>query len=309
MSPETGAEDVKVPKLVGRTYDDVSKDDTLKFELVIADEQYDSTYEKGVIIKQDQLVGKTVKVGSVINLTLSLGKRSAEMRDYTNQLYKDAYDDLKALMNNTLDIRSVIEESDNITKGYIIRTNPVAGQTIVEGQTITFYVSGGPEIETVEMPDVLNKTESEAREELESRGFQVLDSVYVTNDDYEDGTVIEQSMPAGTKVAESTQVYLTVTRRTETAPPETETTVTEPPGTTAPPATVSTVWTLVLPQEGYPSEFNVTVYKGSEIIYNKTVSKASVSVNIPVSGLGSVHLKAYVNGETIAYREETITLG
>ena len=100
VSPTPDVKYVIVTDLLCRTYENVINDKSLDFEFVVVDRKYDSTYEKDVIIKQDQLAGSTVKAGSTIKLTLSLGKLSASMPEYTNTLYAEAYANIKSLMQD-----------------------------------------------------------------------------------------------------------------------------------------------------------------------------------------------------------------
>ena len=178
VSPTPDVKDVIVPDLLGRTYENVINDKSLDFEFVVVDRKYDSTYEKDVIIKQDQLAGSTVKAGSTIKLTLSLGKLSASMPDYTNTLYAEAYANIKSLMQDSITVKRVQEASDTITEGYVIRTNPARDQIIVAGQTVTFYVSAGPEIEMVEVPNLIDMRKELAEAELISKGFTIGDIEY-----------------------------------------------------------------------------------------------------------------------------------
>jgi serine/threonine-protein kinase len=310
VSPTPDVKDVIVPDLLGRTYENVINDKSLDFEFVVVDRKYDSTYEKDVIIKQDQLAGSTVKAGSTIKLTLSLGKLSASMPDYTNTLYAEAYANIKSLMQDSITVKRVQEASDTITEGYVIRTNPARDQIIVAGQTVTFYVSAGPEIEMVEVPNLIDMRKELAEAELISKGFTIGDIEYQENDEYESGTVIGQSIEPQAKVPKGTEIILTVSIRStpETTLPPTE--ATEPPATepTEPPVN-TTVWTLTLPQGAeYPEEFVLKVYKDGELVFSNTVSKSDRTINITISGTGSVIMKAFINDNDEPWREEMLNL-
>ncbi len=312
MSPEAGAEDVQVPSLVGRTFEEVLKDKSLDFELVKAAEEYSSKYDAGVIIRQDQPEGKTVKAGSTINLTVSLGKRSALMPNYINESYNDANKDLRALMEDTVTVQYVPEASDTITQGYVIRTDPIAGQTIVEGQTVTFYVSSGVGTEIVKMPNCMDTSLEIAKSMLSAAGLILNDQdiVYQVDDTREPGTVINQSVEANKKIPKGTQIILTVTRRsyTETVPPATEATTATPPATTkAGGGTKTTEYTLVLPQDpAYPDQYLVQIYQDGNSIYSNTVNKSDGSITVPVSGTGSVRIEVFI--DQVLYKREQMNL-
>lgn len=321
LSPETGSREVPVPKLIGRTYLDVSGDSTLSFELVVREEKYDSTYEEGVIIDQNQPVGKIVKEGSTIELTLSKGKRSAEMPNYINWSYTEANNDLRALMEKTVSVVYDFEPSDTVQANKIIRTDPIAGQTITEGQVIRFVISQGTESDTLPMPNLLGQTEEQARSTLLGVGLNVGTVEYSISEDYPAGCVIDQSVQPDVPVPRGMTINLVLSRAPETTPPaidepttppESSTTTDSSPDTsstgTTPPAVERSVdWTLLLPQGvDYPDQFLLEIYVDNVIQYSETVEKTTGSITLRLYGTGTVRVDAYI--DTSLYKSETISI-
>lgn len=321
LSPETGTREIPVPKLIGRTYQDVSGDSELRFELVVKEEKYDSTYEEGVIIDQNQPVGKIVKEGSTIELTLSKGKRSAEMPNYINWSYTEANNDLRALMEKTVSVVYDFEPSNTVQANKIIRTDPIAGQTITEGQTIRFVISQGTETDTFPMPNLLGQTEEQARSTLLGSGLNIGTVEYSVSEEYPAGCVIDQSVQPDVPVPRGMTINLVLSRAPETTPPTTDETSASPDpstapdssdgapsSTTLPPAVERSVdWTLLLPQGmDYPDQYLLEIYVNDVVQYSETVEKTTGSITLRLYGTGSVRVDAYI--DTTLYKSETISI-
>lgn len=324
FSPEAGTAEVPVPNLVGRTYQDVSTDSSLKFELVIADQKHDSTYDEGVIIDQNQPVGKKVKENSTIELVLSLGKRVETMPNYINWDYMEASQDIRTLMEKTVTVTYLYEASETVERNHIIRTDPIANQTITEGQTITFVISQGTKTDIVEMPNLFGMTEETARSTLSAYGLNVGIVDYEESDAYAPGIVIGQSTPAEVEVPQGMTVNITLSKAVETTPPETEpptepateptdTSSSEPPQTSdatssdTPPEEGYVDWTLMLPQGvEYPDQFLLEIYVDDIVMYSETVEKTSGAITLRIRGSGTVRVEAYI--DTTLYKSESIVI-
>ena len=319
LSPEAGTAEIPVPKLVGRTYQDVSSDPSLKFELVVTARRHDSTYDEDVIIEQSQPLGKMVKEGSTIELTLSLGKRTLEMPNYINWDYIEANSDIRTKMEKTVSVTYLYEPSDTVQANKIIRTDPIAGQTVTEGQSICFVISQGTKTETVKMPNLLGMTEEQARSMLSSSNLNIGTVDTAISDSYAPGLVIEQSTPAEVEVPIGMTVNITLSRAPETTPPETDP-VTEPSEVTTdpsePPVTDPSTepveegyvdWTLLLPQGlEYPDQFFLEIYVDDVVSYANTVEKSAGSVTLRIRGTGTVRVEAYI--DTTLYKTEMIPI-
>ena len=319
LCPEAGTAEVPVPKLIGRTYQDVSNDKSLKFELVVTARRHDSTYDEDVIIEQSQPLGKMVKEGSTIELTLSLGKRTLEMPNYINWDYIEANSDIRTKMEKTVSVTYLYEPSDTVQANKIIRTDPIVGQTVTEGQSICFVISQGTKTDIVQMPSLLGMTEEQARSMLSSFHLNIGTVDTAISDAYAPGLVIEQSTPADVEVPIGMTVNITLSRAPETTPPETDP-VTEPSEITTdpsePPVTDPSTepveegyvdWTLLLPQGlEYPDQFFLEIYVDDVVSYANTVEKSAGSVTLRIRGTGTVRVEAYI--DTTLYKTEMIPI-
>lgn len=297
LSPEAGTEDAPVPQLVGRTYASIEADDTLDFEFVIVDEQYNAAYDAGVVIHQNKVAGSTAKEGSRIELILSLGPRTAVMPNYTNVLYTEANSELKSLMDKSVTIQFEFVSSTAITKNYIVSTNPIAGDTVCEGDTVTFYISSGSETDTVEVPSLVGRTEDEARALLYAAGLNVGDVDYDVRNDYPAGTVIDQSTPSMLLVPRGTSVNLTVCAAATTASHQSSSYIYDPnQWTYAPDQTSTAQLTIELPRgSGYPDRFYFEVCADGVQVYSATLEKDAPDVTLEISGHGTIYIQVYID--------------
>ncbi len=96
---------------------------------------------------------------------------------------------------------------DTVKLDRVIRQSPSGNSTAEQDQTVTIDVSSGPAQGAV--PDVVGKTEQEARSALEAAGFRV---TVVPKEDAsaEPGTVLGQNPAKGATAARASTVTLTV---------------------------------------------------------------------------------------------------
>ncbi len=97
--------------------------------------------------------------------------------------------------------------SDTVPEGEVVSQSPEAGKKAKKGDTITYYLSRG--VETVKVPDVTNKSEEDAKKELEKAGFTVPEVTSEYNDTIPEGYVIRQTN-AGEYKAKGTSIFLVI---------------------------------------------------------------------------------------------------
>lgn len=243
------------------------------------------------------------------------------MPNYINWSYTEANNDLRALMEKTVSVVYDFESSDTVQANKIIRTDPIAGQTITEGQVIRFVISQGTESDTLPMPNLLGQTEEQARSTLLGVGLNVGTVEYSISEDYPAGCVIDQSVQPDVPVPRGMTINLVLSRAPETTPPaidepttppESSTTTDSSPDTsstgTTPPAVERSVdWTLLLPQGvDYPDQFLLEIYVDNVIQYSETVEKTTGSITLRLYGTGTVRVDAYI--DTSLYKSETISI-
>lgn len=223
------AERIELPNFVGQNYESIVNDssyrDLYNFTVTYS---IDPEVSEGVIISQDPEAGRSLMIvpeGIDVTLTVSTGVRQTTVPDVLNDPYSEA---TVTLQNAGFKVETQYAASDTVTEGYVISTDPASGEQLAQGSTIFVTISSGPVERTVSMPNLVGRTESEAKSILNSNNLAYADTTYIESDQ-EEGTVIRQSIDAYEEVPEHTRIYLWVS----TGPAETpETTDTAPPETT-----------------------------------------------------------------------------
>ena len=124
------------------------------------------------------------------------------LEDYTNKIKDYAETDL-----GNYDITCTVTEepSDEVEKGYIIRTSPAAGSTVQKGGKVELIVSSG--VEQVSIPDTTGDTITDAYQALNDKGFKVKqgEDVYSTQ---QIGKVAYTKPAAGKKVDKGSTITI-----------------------------------------------------------------------------------------------------
>ena len=168
---------VSVPTLIGKTYDtlQISED----FILNAPQYRYDDFYPEGQIIEQNPDPGDSVAKGTQINIVISLGKTPPV------KIMEDLVGQERTTAENYLSGQKLLylckeEFSDTVKVGYVTRTEPAEGATLADGQTVTLYISKGPEIRKVDMLNLVGQKLADAKKLLDN---QELDLVIVEKEE------------------------------------------------------------------------------------------------------------------------------
>lgn len=196
---ENNEETVEVPDVRGMTFDE-AKEELRKYDLGIkeaSEEEPSNEYAKGEIKSQDPGVGERVAKNSTVTVVISSGE-AAEKTTVPNVVDRSEADAEKILQDANLKVtKGEPQYSDTIAEGNVISSDPTAGTEVDEGTSVTIVVSLGKEEVTV--PNLYNKSASEAEAELSAAGL-----VGSASEDYSDsveaGYVISQSPESGSKL-------------------------------------------------------------------------------------------------------------
>ena len=102
------------------------------------------------------------------------------------------------------------DEASSLAAGLITHSTPIPGTTLVTGQSVTLYVSGGPSPVTT-MPGVVGHTEADARGELNQIGLRNVVSQPGPSERPR-GVVYEQTPESGSTVSTGTPVFLGISQ-------------------------------------------------------------------------------------------------
>ena len=284
------AKTVEVPNFVGAVYDEIDAAAYPDFKITLKESVFDDEVEEGKVISQSPERGDQVKAGTEIALTVSLGPKTDEMPKLKGQLKSNAEKLLK-LLDLNLTILFDEEYSDDVEEGRVTRTDPDEGATLEDGQSVTVYISKGPEEKTVKVPPLIGYTEKQAIAALEDAKLDY--SIERKNDDAEAGKVIGQSIDAGEEVDEGTKITLTISLGPAEEPdPDPEPNPTPDPK----PSTVSKPVTLTF--EDHTTTLNVSVVNsttGETVVTGLQVQPGTNTASVYLQGSGTVVYYVYVD--------------
>ena len=283
---------VEVPYLTGGLYSESLLEAHPDFNIRLLPQQYSDSHPKDEIISQEPVGGSKVQRGSDIWITVSMGPEP-EVRKLDNFVGADAEEAYKLLDSQGFKPLKKKEASYVYEEGVVTRTDPAADSEVAEGQTIYIYVSTGPEVVEVSMPNVIGLELSRAKELMAQMGF--------TNVRYEptessrpENEVVYQSVAKNETLDVSTEVIVQYSSgAVETAPQESG----NPAGTesdaTVPPFSVS--W--VVPESTEEYRLDVCLGGTRDVLFSKIIAPGAKTVLLDLSGSGVVYYDLYINGE------------
>ena len=284
---------VTVPQLVGEYYDSIK--DTQGLSIAIGDYKHSDTVAKDKIISQTPAYGAKVVQGTKVTVVVSLGPEP-EVKVLDN-LALMPQEEAKAYLDRLgMTPMMKYEFNDTVAKGSVIRTDPVFGTELKDGQTVWLICSSGPMIEKAEMPKLVGMSYAAAKAELELMGFTG-DISYVRKESNEPrDEVIEQPYKKGEMVDVTENIVLTISKGPkETEPPaEKPTEKPEEPKEEQKPQTTKTV-TIDLPADR-EEDYTLGLYlNGKAALENTQITAGTPSIDVTLTGAGVVYYDLYIN--------------
>ena len=278
----SGPEDVKVPNLVGQVYEEINPEDYPDFVLEKGESKHDDTVPAGQVIEQEPKADKTVKAGSTIILTVSLGSEEKTMPNLVNTSVSAAQRMLEDL-DLGLNVKVEYEENSVYVADQVIRTDPLYGDPLEKGDTVTLTVCEAvtetlipvPELEGLDIQDALNSLTALG---LSNGAIRYVDS------DLPAGTVTYQSIEQGQEVKAGTVINLQVSLGPE-----------EDPDPQVPEDDNAKLVTVNLP-EGDGTITVTLLLDGVQYGEDFTVALGKPSIQVQVKGSGTQVLDIYFDG-------------
>ena len=208
----TETKEVQIPDVTGMTVEKAEKElEELGFIVKNeVTEKASDEVEEGNVISTNPKVGRTVKKGTEITLTVSIGTESFTLDNYVD---KD-YETVKYLLEEKGLIVNMEEkeytEDDNVKEGTIVSQSVNESEEVKKGDSITFEVA---KIITV-YPDFVNEayTLSGVEEFCNKHGITLESTAKETND-FTENTILTQSRAAGTKVVSGVTLRVTYAKK------------------------------------------------------------------------------------------------
>ncbi|MET9896343.1 Stk1 family PASTA domain-containing Ser/Thr kinase [Streptomyces sp. NPDC006465] len=168
---------------------------------------YSDTVKRGQVISTDPGVGERIRDNDSVTLTVSNGPETVKVPDLKGFALFKAKDVLKG---EGLAAGMVTRKfSDDVTRGFVIGTDPIAGTPRHSGSAIAIIVSKGS---AVDVPEVTGSSVEDATAELEDAGLKVKIAANRVTSDYDKGQIAEQSPIPGSEAAKGDTVTLTVSK-------------------------------------------------------------------------------------------------
>ena len=152
-----------------------------------------SDIESGRVVKTSPQAGSKRKEGAIITLYVSSGENGYVVEELAGQNATE----VKAVLERMYNLYVILKEEDNdkANANEIIRTEPAAGATLTEGDTITLYIPN----KIGDYPDFTTGEYSLKDIQSWCEKYSItLDVTYNPTDEYPAGTIYEQSQKAGT---------------------------------------------------------------------------------------------------------------
>ena len=213
----TGGEDrdqVAVPVLLGRSQAEAKQALEAAGLTGTFSTQPSEADEKGKVISTNPEAGLRLDRGGSVEVVIGGGLAAISLEDFRRVSYEVASAALTA--KGLRPAREDVNSSAPV--GTVVNTNPRPGAQVTEGQRILLQVSNG----RTELPDVVSKSEQEARALLNQAGYiNIRTQEAVPDRDIDAGIVFRMDPVGGTAVGKEQQITLYIAKAKPTPTPTT----------------------------------------------------------------------------------------
>ena len=215
LSISTGPPQVAVPDVVGTSRQEAQAALKAAEFRTRVERRYSDTVPEDEVIATDPPAGTRATQGSRVTLQVSRGTRPIEVPDVTALDREGARE---ALEQEGLRPVFSSRETDAEDPGEVLEQQPAPGSEVQEGAEVRVVVAEAPP--EVDVPDVVDLREDEARSQLENADLRVRRRRVDTDVLEEDGVVLEQDPPAGGTLPPGSRVTIVVGRFVAAPPAE-----------------------------------------------------------------------------------------
>jgi serine/threonine protein kinase len=175
--------------------------------IFVAREVYNSEMEAGRVISQSPKAGTETKAGRTIRIVLSRGSEMVKVPDLTGKTQVEAE---LSLESRRLGLGNVYMEPSNVTpKGNVARQTPEPGSSVKKGSYVDIYISLGPNVDTVKVPNFIGRQMTEVQAELAGLGLVFTASTSETSA-FPAGQILDQQPAPGSLVPVGTGMTFVV---------------------------------------------------------------------------------------------------
>ena len=291
---KVSVKDVQIPNVVGLSTleaEDAIKGLNLVYE--VQEEVFDKEVPAGFIISQDPVYVENYKIKekNTIKVVVSKGQELVIVPKLVGLTKDEA---IAALEDKNLLYEIEEKEDKDVEAGIVISQSIEKDKEVYAGETVKIIVS--KEIEKVNVPSLIGKTEEEAKKEIENAKLKLKTVLTAEDKTKNDGTVIKQSLEAGTEIEKDTEITITI----NSIPKQKE-------------ATINVNLKSILDgkieyEKEYDEETGETIITDKPInvelkievdgdtVYSESVKPTLDSISTKISGVGTVEVKVWVDG-------------
>ena len=202
LTVSSGPAIVTVPDVTGLTEKKAAA--ALEVEGLIAQPGFgfSDTVPEGRVVRTDPAAGTKVQSGQNVAVTISRGSNKVEVPDVVGL---DDQQALQELSDAELG-GNVVQRDDPAPAGQVVGQSPGPGRLVKRGSPVTIFVSSG----AIAVPSVIGQARKSAVTALKQAGFTPSVSEQATSDPAEDGIVIDQFPPGGSRGQRGDVVTITV---------------------------------------------------------------------------------------------------
>ena len=203
--------EVLVPDLAGKTIEGASRQlEASSLRVKVESRRFDDKAPQDRIISQTPLANSQLKRDQTVRVILSLGVKKVPVPELAGETIR-AGQILLLRRGLNLGMLSTIYSSSH-EKDEIIAQNPPPEAHFAKSLLMSILVSAGPKPGDFYMPDLTGKDFEPASREIAGAGLVLGQVTYESMPGISRGTILRQSPPAGTKIAEGGTISLEVTR-------------------------------------------------------------------------------------------------
>jgi serine/threonine-protein kinase len=202
-----------VPDLVGKAESDAVKALSARHLDAKPVAVFSETVEEDTVTAQDPKPGTSLVWGSTVRINVSRGPEPVSVPYVVGLSFDQASAQLRGagFQVQRQDVES------NQAAGIVIEQNPRGNTSSSRGSTVTVRVSKGPSTSMV--PDVTSQDQQTASASLRRSGFKVEVVRQPVDDPTQEGIVLDQNPPGGTRAPKQSTVTVYVGNFQESPPP------------------------------------------------------------------------------------------
>jgi len=202
LTVSSGPAIVAVPDVQGLSEKDATEALDAAGLVAVPDFGFSDTVPEDRVIGTEPAAGTQLTTGAQVTVIISRGSNKVEVPDVTGL---DAQQALSALDQAEL-AGNIVQRDDEAPANQVVGQSPGPGQQVKRNSQVTIFVSSG----AVSVPDVLGLDRKTAVNTLKKAGFVASIAEQSTDDPAEQGRVIGQFPPGGSRGQRGDSVSITI---------------------------------------------------------------------------------------------------